>query len=168
MVKSKKVKELQEFREKNLACYLSAVEKLDKRSSIVVSWLMAGKTASEVGKVVKVSAPRVLQIFSALSRKITHSLLAQEAEESFKRLIREESRGSLDEVLAQRWEVFPLTVRTQNCLRAIGAVTIRDLVAKTEVELLELPNLGRKSLMELRSAVEALGLYLGMPLPPTS
>ncbi|MBM4189090.1 MAG: DNA-directed RNA polymerase subunit alpha [Betaproteobacteria bacterium] len=63
-----------------------------------------------------------------------------------------------------------LTVRSANCLKAENIYYIGDLVQRTENELLKTPNLGRKSLNEIRDVLSARGLSLGMKLeswPPT-
>lgn len=58
-----------------------------------------------------------------------------------------------------------LTVRSTNCLRAENINTVYDLVQRTEVGLLKTPNLGKKSLTEIKDALAHLGLNLGMRLP---
>ncbi|MCE5387388.1 MAG: DNA-directed RNA polymerase subunit alpha [Acidithiobacillus sp.] len=55
-----------------------------------------------------------------------------------------------------------LTVRSANCLKAEDIFYIGDLVQKTEQELLKAPNLGRKSLNEIKEILEKKGLSLGM------
>jgi DNA-directed RNA polymerase subunit alpha len=57
-----------------------------------------------------------------------------------------------------------LTVRSANCLKAENINYIGDLVQRTEVELLRTPNLGKKSLTEIKEVLEAHGLALGMRL----
>jgi len=51
---------------------------------------------------------------------------------------------------------LPLTVRTHNALTKAGILEISDLAAKTDLELLKLPDMGRKSLLEVRDAIAAL------------
>ena len=63
-----------------------------------------------------------------------------------------------------------LTVRSANCLKAENIHYIGDLVQRTEVELLRTPNLGKKSLTEIKEVLQSHGLMLGMRLdgwPPT-
>ncbi len=55
-----------------------------------------------------------------------------------------------------------LTVRSANCLKAENVYFVGDLVCRTETELLKTPNLGRKSLNEIKDALAARGLILGM------
>lgn len=57
-----------------------------------------------------------------------------------------------------------LTVRAANCLKAENIYYIGDLVQRTETELLKTPNLGRKSLNELKEVLASKGLILGMKL----
>jgi DNA-directed RNA polymerase subunit alpha len=57
-----------------------------------------------------------------------------------------------------------LTVRSANCLKAESIYYIGDLVQKTEVELLKTPNLGKKSLTEIKDVLGAKGLVLGTRL----
>lgn len=55
-----------------------------------------------------------------------------------------------------------LTVRAANCLKAEDIFYIGDLIQKTEVELLKTPNLGKKSLTEIKEVLERKGLSLGL------
>ena len=55
-----------------------------------------------------------------------------------------------------------LTVRSANCLKAENIYYIGDLIQRTEVELLKTPNLGRKSLTEIKEVLASRGLSLGM------
>jgi DNA-directed RNA polymerase subunit alpha len=57
-----------------------------------------------------------------------------------------------------------LTVRSANCLKAENIYYIGDLIQRTETELLKTPNLGRKSLNEIKEVLAARGLTLGMKL----
>jgi len=63
-------------------------------------------------------------------------------------------------------EHLDLSVRSMNCLRAENIHTIRDLVYKSENELLTLRNFGNTSLDEVKSKLEPLGLGLGMEVSP--
>ena len=55
-----------------------------------------------------------------------------------------------------------LTVRSANCLKAEDVYYIGDLVQKSETELLKTPNLGKKSLTEIKNVLKDRGLSLGM------
>lgn len=64
-----------------------------------------------------------------------------------------------------------LTVRAANCLKAENIYYIGDLVTRSENDLLKTPNLGKKSLMEIKNVLATRGLGLGMKLenwPPAN
>ncbi|MDE2195857.1 MAG: DNA-directed RNA polymerase subunit alpha [Gammaproteobacteria bacterium] len=76
-----------------------------------------------------------------------------------------------DPILLKSVDELELTVRSANCLKAESIHYIGDLVQKTEVELLKTPNLGKKSLTEIKDVLAQHGLSLGMKLeswPPAS
>ena len=73
-------------------------------------------------------------------------------------------RPLIDPKLMCPVEDLELTVRSANCLKTEGIKYIGDLVQKTEVELLKTPNLGRKSLTEIKDVLAERGLSLGMRL----
>ncbi len=70
-----------------------------------------------------------------------------------------------DPVLLQPVDDLELTVRSANCLKAEQIIYIGDLVQRTEVELLKTPNLGKKSLTEIKDVLAQRGLSLGMRIP---
>lgn len=77
----------------------------------------------------------------------------------------------IDPILLRPVDDLELTVRSANCLKAENIYYIGDLVQRTEVELLKTPNLGKKSLTEIKDVLASRGLHLGMRLetwPPTS
>lgn len=69
-------------------------------------------------------------------------------------------------LLKTRVDELELSVRSSNCLRAANIQTLGELVAKTESEMLKYRNFGRKSLNELTSILEELGLSFGMDIMP--
>ncbi len=73
-------------------------------------------------------------------------------------------KESFDPVLSLSVDDLELTVRSANCLKAESIHYIGDLVQKTEVELLKTPNLGKKSLTEIKNILFSKGLMLGMKL----
>ncbi len=83
-----------------------------------------------------------------------------------------EARGDeIDPILLRAVDDLELTVRSANCLKAENIYYIGDLVQRTEVELLKTPNLGKKSLTEIKDVLATRGLSLGMRLeswPPAS
>jgi DNA-directed RNA polymerase subunit alpha len=70
----------------------------------------------------------------------------------------------IEPILLQPVDELELTVRSANCLKAENIYYIGDLVQRTETELLKTPNLGRKSLNEIKEALAARGLKLAMQL----
>ena len=75
-----------------------------------------------------------------------------------------EEEEQVDPVLLRPVDDLELTVRSANCLKAENINNIGDLVRRTEVELLKTPNLGKKSLNEIKEVLAAHGLELGMDL----
>ena len=69
-----------------------------------------------------------------------------------------------DPTLLRPVDDLELTVRSANCLKAESIYYIGDLIQKTENELLKTPNLGRKSLNEIKEVLATKGLTLGMKL----
>ena len=83
----------------------------------------------------------------------------------------EEDENLVDPILLRPVDELELTVRSANCLKAESVMYIGDLVQRSEVELLRTPNLGKKSLTEIKEILESHGLTLGMRLenwPPAS
>ena len=82
-----------------------------------------------------------------------------------------EEKPEFDPILLGPVDDLELTVRSANCLKAEAIQYIGDLVQRTEVELLKTPNLGKKSLTEIKDVLASRGLSLGMRLdnwPPAS
>jgi len=73
-------------------------------------------------------------------------------------------KSGVDPVLIRPIDDLELTVRSANCLKAESIYYIGDLVQRTEVELLKTPNLGKKSLTEIKDVLGSRGLSLGMKL----
>lgn len=83
----------------------------------------------------------------------------------------EEKEDEVDPILIRPVDDLELTVRSANCLKAENIYYIGDLIQRTEVELLKTPNLGRKSLTEIKDVLASRGLALGMRLenwPPAN
>jgi DNA-directed RNA polymerase subunit alpha len=76
----------------------------------------------------------------------------------------EQPRAALNENLDKSVEELELSVRSYNCLKNAGIKTIRELVQKTEGEMLKTKNFGRKSLNEIKEILAGMGLSLGMRL----
>jgi DNA-directed RNA polymerase subunit alpha len=82
----------------------------------------------------------------------------------------ENKEPEVDPILLRPVDDLELTVRSANCLKAESIHYIGDLVLRTEVELLKTPNLGKKSLTEIKDVLASRGLSLGMRLenwPPS-
>lgn len=75
-----------------------------------------------------------------------------------------EKQITIDPVLLRPVDDLELTVRSANCLKAENIYYIGDLIQRTETELLKTPNLGRKSLNEIKEVLASRGLTLGMKL----
>ena len=83
----------------------------------------------------------------------------------------EEQEDKIDPILLRPVDDLELTVRSANCLKAENIYYIGDLIQRTEVELLKTPNLGKKSLTEIKDVLASKGLSLGLRLenwPPSS
>ena len=77
----------------------------------------------------------------------------------------------IDPLLLRPVDDLELTVRSANCLKAENIYYIGDLIQRTEVELLKTPNLGKKSLTEIKDVLASRGLSLGVRMenwPPPS
>ena len=70
----------------------------------------------------------------------------------------------VDPILLRPVDDLELTVRSANCLKAESIYYVGDLIQRTEVELLKTPNLGKKSLTEIKDVLASNGLALGMRL----
>ena len=80
------------------------------------------------------------------------------------------AESQIEPILLRPVDELELTVRSANCLKAENINYIGDLVQRTEVELLRTPNLGKKSLTEIKEVLESRGLSLGMRIenwPPS-
>jgi DNA-directed RNA polymerase subunit alpha len=104
----------------------------------------------------------------ALGSKLIKDHLAifinfEETEESGEKEIDKE-REKLNENLNRSVEELELSVRSYNCLKNAEIRTIRDLVQKSETEMLKTKNFGRKSLNEIKEILAEMGLSLGMKL----
>ncbi|MGI9249764.1 MAG: DNA-directed RNA polymerase subunit alpha [Pseudohongiellaceae bacterium] len=83
----------------------------------------------------------------------------------------EKREDEIDPILLRPVDDLELTVRSANCLKAEDIYYIGDLIQRTETELLKTPNLGKKSLTEIKDVLATRGLSLGVRLenwPPPS
>lgn len=108
-----------------------------------------------------------------LAATILQEQLAVFVELKGKEEAKHQPRGlEIDPILLRPVDDLELTVRSANCLKAENIFLIGDLVQRTEVELLKTPNLGKKSLTEIKDVLASKGLSLGIKLetwpPPGS
>ena len=101
------------------------------------------------------------------------AVFAQMEPDEINPIIEPASRGNapFDPILLRPVDELELTVRSANCLKAENIYYIGDLIQRTENELLKTPNLGRKSLNEIKEVLASRGLTLGMKLeswPPAA
>ena len=75
-----------------------------------------------------------------------------------------EPEVTMDPIILRPVDDLELTVRSANCLKAESIYYVGDLIQHTEVELLKTPNLGKKSLTEIKDVLAARGMSLGMRL----
>lgn len=92
-----------------------------------------------------------LEVFVDLEAEVTDEAAASDEPE-------------VDPILLRPVDDLELTVRSANCLKAESIYFIGDLIQRTEVELLKTPNLGKKSLTEIKDVLATRGLSLGMRL----
>lgn len=77
----------------------------------------------------------------------------------------QEELSAMDALLARRIDELELSVRSANCLKNANIETLRELVRKTEKDMMETKNFGKKSLEELQDLLGQLGLSFGMDVP---
>lgn len=109
-----------------------------------------------------------IRISASILQRQLHAFVDMKFEES--RLDNKE-RNDFDPVLLRPVDDLELTVRSANCLKAENIFYIGDLVQKSENELLKTPNLGKKSLTEIKDVLASRSLSLGMKLenwPPAN
>ncbi len=89
----------------------------------------------------------------------------EEAADQPAEALAEQPHGAVsNENLDKSVEELELSVRSYNCLKNANIRTIRELVQKTEAEMLKTKNFGRKSLNEIKEILQTMGLSLGMRL----
>ena len=107
----------------------------------------------------------------ALSRAARHlrshfSLLAPEGREEEEEEVETAGTGFLQESLGKPLEELPLPARAINALKSHEILVVADLVQRTDEDLESVKNLGSKSIEEIKTALAALGLSLGMRIDP--
>ena len=105
------------------------------------------------------------QLFYAGWSTLSVPFLAEELTEIIEEEEEEVSlETDLEEKLNKSIEELELSVRSYNCLEAAGIKTIRDLVQKSEPEMLKYRNFGRKSLSEIKNSLKDMHLSFNMNL----
>ena len=102
-----------------------------------------------------------IRVSASILQRQLHSFVDIKFEES---CADQKVRNDFDPVLLRPVDDLELTVRSANCLKAESIYYIGDLVQKTENELLKTPNLGKKSLTEIKDVLASRSLSLGMRL----
>ncbi|QDP71267.1 DNA-directed RNA polymerase subunit alpha [Legionella israelensis] len=102
-----------------------------------------------------------IRISATILQRQLHAFVDMKFEESRKE---SKEKNEFDPVLLRPVDDLELTVRSANCLKAENIYYIGDLVQKTENELLKTPNLGKKSLTEIKDVLASRSLSLGMKL----
>ncbi|MFA5960887.1 MAG: DNA-directed RNA polymerase subunit alpha [Tatlockia sp.] len=109
-----------------------------------------------------------IRIAASILQRQLHAFVDMKFEES---RADNKERNDFDPVLLRPVDDLELTVRSANCLKAENIYYIGDLVQKSENELLKTPNLGKKSLTEIKDVLASRSLSLGMKLenwPPAN
>ncbi len=172
--------------------YVSAEKNLDE--SMGIGWIPLDSTHSPVRRVnYRVEAARlgrstnyeqlVLEVWTngtvtpeeAVSRAAMllkdHLTIYISAEESLHEAppVQQESDASgMDALLDKEIDELDLSVRSANCLKNANINTLRDLVRRSERDMMETKNFGKKSLEELQELLSKLGLSFGMDVPERS
>ena len=102
-----------------------------------------------------------IRISASILQRQLHAFVDMKFEES---CLDSKVTNDFDPVLLRPVDDLELTVRSANCLKAENIYFIGDLVQKSENELLKTPNLGKKSLTEIKDVLASRSLSLGMKL----
>ncbi|UCD64396.1 MAG: DNA-directed RNA polymerase subunit alpha [Candidatus Zixiibacteriota bacterium] len=103
-------------------------------------------------------AAKLLKDYVQLFIHLDEEIMVEEEPEEDEEVVR------VRNLLNMRVDELELSVRSSNCLRAANIQTIKDLVTKTESEMLKYRNFGRKSLNEINSILEEMDLSFGMDI----
>ena len=106
-------------------------------------------------------AEEVLRISATI---LQHQLSAFAELGRLEEVIEEKEEAKIDPVMLRPVDELELTVRSANCLKAENIHYIGDLVTRMESDLLRTPNLGKKSLNEIKEVLASRGLSLGLVL----
>ncbi len=115
----------------------------------------------------RVSPETALTHAALILREHLNIFITQEGEIEIKEEKIDEEKEKLKLLLEKSVEELELSVRSSNCLKNANIKTLADLVIKTEVDMLQYRNFGRKSLNEIKEVLEDMGLSLGMKIDKT-
>jgi len=151
------------LKDTDLEIYYRCLGKLLPRHRAIVNLFLEGKTSCQIGVVWKISGNRAIQIFGQAVTRVQTLFLGEK--HLAERVMINDIKITAEKALDLPIESLDVCVRTLNCLKVMtGGVPaqLRDVVVRTEVELLELNYFGKKSLEELKFVLQELGLFLGM------
>lgn len=142
-----------------------------QRVSYNVETARLGKITDYDRLVIEIWTNGALSPDEALIRAATHmrdqfALLAPEGGDEEEEEAEGAGEGSLQESLAKPLDDLPLPARAVNALKNADILVVADLVQKTDSDLEQVKNLGDKSIEEVKTALAALGLSLGMRIDP--
>jgi DNA-directed RNA polymerase subunit alpha len=112
-----------------------------------------------------ISPEKAVQEAAELLMEHLKIFVQQEDEESREAALAGAEDSELYQTLARPVEELELSVRAAHCLKAASIRTIADLVVRSEQEMLQFPNFGKKSLDEIKAILITMNLSLGMKLP---
>ena len=108
--------------------------------------------------------PQVLAQHAISHYRSLEQALQEDEKSRQEELKRNETRSTLESLIAKNataWQILDLPLRPSNCLRFEEIYTIDDLCSRTERELLRIPNMGRKSINEIKDQLANIGRRLG-------
>lgn len=112
----------------------------------------------------RISPETALTQAALILREHLNIFITQEGEIEIKEEKIDEEREKLKVLLEKSVEELELSVRSSNCLKNANIKTIAELVTKTDVDMLQYRNFGRKSLNEIKEVLAEMGLSLGMKI----
>ena len=130
----------------------------DYERLVLEIWTNGTVTPEEAVSLASTLLKEHLMIFIQSEESVVEEVVVEPAEEA----------TGIDAVLARTIDELDLSVRSANCLKNASIHTLRDLVRRSEREMLETKNFGRKSLEEVQEILADFGLRLGMDVPEDS
>jgi len=130
----------------------------DYERLILETWTNGTVTPEEAVSLASTLLKEHLMIFIESEESVVEEVVPETTEEA----------TGIDAVLARTIDELDLSVRSANCLKNANIHSLRDLVRRSEREMLETKNFGRKSLEEVQEILADFGLRLGMDVPEDS